>query len=199
MRKLFALIVLPLLMLATTAPAQAHPHVWIDARVTLHMKGGKVVAITQHWTFDAIFSGVVIDAFDKNKDKKLSSGEVKEVRKGAFQNLKNFNYFTTARIGRKELTIEKVSHFSAKIKKGKLAYTFTIVLPRPIDPREDKPAFLFLDKTYYVAVELMKTKPVSVAGKAPNGCKAVIREDTDNPIYFGSVVPYMVNFACPAG
>jgi len=199
MRLLMTLAVLVAVAVGLSRPASAHPHVWIDARVVLHMKAGKVVAITQKWSFDTIFSGVVIQAFDKNGDKRFSKAELKEVRAGAFQNLKNFNYFTTVRIGREELKIVKVRHFTAAIDGDKLRYSFTIELPRPVDPREDKPAFLFLDKTYYVSVELVKQKPISLSGKAPKGCKAVIREDSENPIYFGSVVPLMVNFACPTG
>ena len=180
-------------------PAAAHPHIFIDARVILHMEDGRVVAITQHWTFDAVFGGVVIHAFDKNRDGKLDAGEAKLVRRGAFDALKDFNYFTVVRIGREELKLEKVTGFAAAVKDGRLTYRFTLPLPQPVDPGADRPAFLFLDKTYYVAVELAKQNPVTFAGAAPAGCRTVIRDDFDNPIYFGSVVPRMLNFDCPAG
>lgn len=196
MRKILIVLFLLAPAWALASPAHAHPHVFIDARVILHMQNGKVVAITQTWVFDPIFSGVVIGAFDKNKDGKFNAGEVKEVRGGAFQNLKNFNYFTTVRSGGQELKIETVSGFAATVEGNKLRYRFTVRLPRPVDPRAEKAAFLFLDKTYYVAVDLAKKKPVSIAGAAPKGCRAAVKEDTDNPIYFGSVVPLMVVFVC---
>jgi len=198
MREFLAILFLFGTLLGATTPATAHPHVYIDVRVVLHMKAGKVVAITQHWTFDPIFSGVVIQTFDKNRDKTFSAAEASQLRAGAFDNLKNFNYFTVARLGKKELKIEKVTRFAARVKGQRLAYTFTVQLPRPLDPRGDRPAFLFLDRTYYVAVELIKKRPVTLAGAAPKGCKPVIRDDTDNPIYYGSVVPLMVRFSCGA-
>ena len=179
--------------------AAAHPHVFIDARVTLHMQDGKVAAITQHWTFDAIFGGVVIHAFDRNRNGKLEPDEAQEVRRGAFDALIELSYFTVVRIGDEELKLETVKGFAATVQDGRLVYRFTLPLPRPVDPRADRPALLFIDKTYYVAVELVKQKPVAIYGAAPDGCRTVFRDDFDNPIYFGSVVPRMLNFDCPVG
>ena len=179
-------------------PAAAHPHIFIDNRVILHMEDGKVVAITQHWTFDAVFGGVVIHAFDRNRDGKLDAGEAQQVRRGAFDALKDFSYFTVVRIGREEMKFDNVTGFAAAAKDGRLTYRFTLPLPKPVDPVADRPAFLFLDKTFYVAVEFAKKSPVTFAGAAPAGCRTVIRDDFDNPIYFGSVVPRMLNFDCPA-
>ena len=196
MRKFLVILSFVVATITTTAPARAHPHVYIDARAVLHMKAGKVVAITQQWTFDAIFSGVVIKTFDKNEDKSFTGAELSALRAGAFNNLKNFNYFTVVRLGKKELKIEKVTRFAATVKDQRLTYSFTLQLPRPLNPKDRKLAFLFLDRTYYVAVELAKKRPVALTGAAPKGCKPVVREDTDNPIYYGSVVPLMVRFSC---
>lgn len=199
MRVLFPVVLLLAGAIGMARPAAAHPHIFIDARVTLQMEGGRVVAITQHWTFDAIFGGVVVHAFDRNRDGKLDAGEAKLVRRGAFDALNGFNYFTVVRIGREELRLEKATGFAAAVEDGRLTYRFTLPLPQPVDPVADRPAFLFLDKTYYVAVELAKQSPVTFAGTPPAGCKTVFRDDFDNPIYFGSVVPRMLNFDCPTG
>ena len=199
MRVLFLVAILLAGAIGMARPAAAHPHIFIDARVVFQMEGGKVVAITQHWTFDAVFGGVVVHAFDKNRDGKLDAGEVQLLRRGAFDALKDFNYFTVVRIGREELKLEKVTGFAAAVKDGRLTYSFTLPLPQSVDPRADSPAFLFLDKTYYVAVDLAKHDSVTFDGAAPAGCKTVIRDDFDNPIYFDSVVPRMLNFDCPTG
>ena len=180
-------------------PAAAHPHIFIDARVVFHMEDGKVVAISQHWTFDAVFGGVVIHAFDRNRDGKLDAGEAEMVRRGAFDALKDFNYFTVVRLGREEMKLEKVTGFAAAIEDGRLTYRFTLPLPRPVDPRGDNPGLLFIDKTYYVDVDLAKQNPITFAGAAPAGCRTVMRDDFENPIYFGLIVPQMLNFNCPTG
>lgn len=197
----FLLIVAILLAGAIGAArsAAAHPHIFIDARAVFHMEDGRVVAITQYWTFDAIFGGVVIHAFDRNRDGKLDAGEAEQVRRGAFDALKDFNYFTFVRIGREEMKLDRVTEFAASVVDGRLAYRFKVPLARPVDLHADDPAFLFVDKTYYVAVELRKQNPVTFAGAAPAGCRTVMRDDFDNPIYFDLVVPRMLKFDCPAG
>ncbi|MCY3827930.1 MAG: DUF1007 family protein [Rhodospirillaceae bacterium] len=199
MRILLIVAILLAGAVGTIRPAAAHPHIFIDARAIFHMERGKVVAITQHWTFDAVFGGVVIHAFDRNRDGKLDAGEAEQVRRGAFDALKGLNYFTVVRIGREELKLDRVTGFAASVVDGRLAYRFKVALPRPVDPRADNPAFLFVDKTYYVAVELQKQSPVTFAGAAPAGCRTVMRDDFENPIYFDLVVPRMLNFDCPAG
>ena len=199
MRNLLIAAILLASAFGSVRSAGAHPHIFIDARVVFQMESGKVVAITQHWTFDAVFGGVVIHAFDRNRNGKLESGEVQQVRRGAFDALKDFNYFTVVRIGGKELKLDRATGFAAAVKNGRLAYEFTVPLPQPVDLRTGDPAFLFLDKTYYVAVELTKQNPVTFAGAAPAGCQTVVRDDFDNPIYFGMVVPRMLNFDCPTG
>lgn len=197
----FLLIVAILLAGAIGAArsAAAHPHIFIDARVTFHMEDGKVVAISQDWTFDAVFGGVVIQAFDRNRDGKLDAGEAQQVRRGAFDALKDFNYFTVVRLGHEELKLEKVTAFAAAINEGRLTYRFTLPLPRPVDPRGDNPAILFIDKTYYVDVNLAKQNSITFAGAAPAGCRTVMHDDFNNPIYFGLVVPRMLKFDCPTG
>ena len=199
MRFLLTVAILLAASLGMAGPSAAHPHIFIDARAVFHMKEGRVVAITQHWIFDTVFGGVVIHAFDRNRDGKLDPGEAAQVRSGAFDALKDFNYFTVVRIGGEELKLEKVTGFSAAVKDGRLVYEFTVPLPRPIDLQSGSPDFLFLDKTYFVAVDMAKQDPVTFAGAAPAGCRTVFRDDFENPIYFGMVVPRMLNFDCPTG
>lgn len=199
MRSLLIVAILLAGAFGPVRPAAAHPHIFIDARVVFQMEGGKVVAITQYWIFDTVFGGVVIHAFDRNRNGKLEPGEVQQLRRGAFDALKDFNYFTVVRIGGRELKLTRATGFVAAVKDGRLAYEFTVPLPRPVDLHTDNPAFLFLDKTYYVAVELAKQNPLTFAGANPAGCKTVMRDDFNNPIYFGMVVPRMLNFDCPTG
>ncbi|MYK59674.1 MAG: DUF1007 family protein, partial [Rhodospirillaceae bacterium] len=97
MRSLLIVAIMVAGAVGMVRPAAAHPHIFIDARVNFHMEGGKIVAITQHWTFDAVFGGVVIHAFDRNRDGKLDAGEAEMERRGAFDALKDFNYFTVVR------------------------------------------------------------------------------------------------------
>lgn len=174
--------------------ANAHPHIWIKNRATIDMDKGRIVAVTQEWTFDAFFSAALIKDFDADKDGKLSPAEITAAKKNAFDALKSFNYFTQVRLDGKKIPLTDVRSFTARIDAGRVVYRFTLGLPAPIDPRRQKAAFLFYDATYYVDVALDGANAAAV--RKSEGCRVKISDDTANPIYFGLVVPKMVGVIC---
>lgn len=174
--------------------ATAHPHIWIKNRATIDMDKGRIVAVTQRWTFDAFFSAALIKDFDADKDGKLSPVEIAAAKKNAFDALKSFNYFTQVRLNGKKVPLTDVRSFTARIDAGRVVYRFTLGLPAPIDPRREKAAFLFYDATYYVDVAMDGAKAATV--RKGQGCRARVSDDTANPIYFGLVVPKMVGVIC---
>lgn len=194
--RLTATLLAFILLAATVSPrpAGAHPHIWIKNQPKLVMDGGKVVAVTQEWMFDAFFSAALIKDFDVNKDGKFDAKEIAEAKKNAFDALKDFDYFTRARIDGKKTKLQNVRDFSARIVDGKVVYRFTMSLPKPVDPRKQNAAFLFYDNTYYVDVAIDDTKSVTLENGA--GCNVKIVKDELNPIYFGLVVPKMVLVTC---
>ncbi len=180
--------------LSAATPANAHPHIWIKNRATIDMDKGRIVAVTQEWTFDAFFSAALIKDFDADRNGELSPAEIEATKKNAFDALKGFNYFTQVRLDGKKVPLTDVRAFSARISGGRVVYRFTLGLPVPVDPRRRKPAFLFYDASYYVDVAMDGAKAVTVQGG--RGCRAAISDDTANPIYFGLVVPKMVGVLC---
>ena len=55
-------------------PASAHPHVFIDYAVTLVVAGDRVDGVRLAWTFDDLFSGFILQEFDKDRNGTLSAG-----------------------------------------------------------------------------------------------------------------------------
>ena len=55
------------------APALAHPHIFIDAKVTVVFDdSGAISALRNEWTFDEAFSSWVIQGLDTNNDGETS-------------------------------------------------------------------------------------------------------------------------------
>lgn len=179
-----------------TSASHAHPHVWIGASVQFNMKDGKVVSVTQRWEFDPMFGAMLANTFDVDKNKKLSKAEIGVIRQRAFKELRNYSYFTLLRIDGKAHKITEVAAFSAKFVDDKVVYIFTVKLPKAIDPRRVKADFRFIDKTYYVDVGIKSEKHIRLSGKGSGACGFKVVKDTENPIYFGMVVPNMVVLSC---
>ena len=84
-KRLAALLVGTLALMAAGS-AGAHPHVWVDAKATLIFQKGKITAIRMHWTFDPLFTTLVMSEHDKDKNKTFSPAEVDDLEKNAFEN-----------------------------------------------------------------------------------------------------------------
>lgn len=178
-----------------TAQASAHPHVFINTRPTLVFEDGRLVAITQDWTFDEVFSDQMFQEFGAGHKAKLGPEQVAALRAGAFDNLVNYTYFTHVRANDKELALTLVEDFTAEVRGKLLGYRFTARLPKPLDPRATAIRIGLYDPDYYVEVVVAAGATVQL-DHAPPGCVAQKINDKAHPIYLGSVFPETIVLSC---
>jgi len=180
------------------APAQAHPHVWIDNTATFVFAQGKIATIRLRWEFDEIFSASLISQFDKNKDKKLDAAEIKELEKGAFSNLANYGYFTYVTVDDKPVPTVRVTGFTARIEKDKLVYEFAVPLDQPVDPLAQAFSFAVYDLEYFVELDMggRERDGARYEGNAGLACKATVGENPSKRIYSGQVAPPEMRLRC---
>jgi ABC-type uncharacterized transport system substrate-binding protein len=100
-----------LLGLAYAAPAAAHPHVWVSVETTVVYDKGTVAALRQRWTFDEFYSAMAIQGLDANNDGNYDRSELAELAKVNIEGLKDFGYFTVARLGEQQLAFEPPNEF----------------------------------------------------------------------------------------
>ena len=113
-----------ILYLVAPGPARAHPHVFVDSDLELVFDANGLAGFQQTWTFDEMFSAMILEDFDADADGALSPAEVQGIRDGAFANVKQWNYFTHVTIGGKDFPVRLVTDFDAKVVKGRLQYRF---------------------------------------------------------------------------
>lgn len=196
-----AIVALVLLLLSQTAAPQAHahPHVWIASVATFVFEKGRIVALDYEWRFDELYGSLLIQEFDRNRDRRFDAGETTEIQAKAFSNLKEFNYFTALRAGSRSITLAGVENFSVSIEKGMAVYRFRLLLPEPVDPTQAAVALSVYDPSFYIEILFDKDDPVRFVGTPQPPCGFEIGEDKANPIYFGSVFPLRIALACEAG
>lgn len=181
---------------AAATPSRAHPHIWISATVTLQYDAGAIAALRIDWTFDDMYSTLAIEDFDRNRDGRADAAELAEMAAQSAESLKDFSFFTYLKIGDRRLRVDRVAGLEATVVDDLLRYSFVVPLPEKVDPRTTPFGFSLYDETYYVDVALDGGGAVRAAGEGGDGCKPVPTEDEDNPIYFGSVYPLLVQIRC---
>ena len=90
-------------MLGSGFQAAAHPHVWIAAETTVLYENGTVTGIKQRWLFDELYTASATQGLDANNDGVYDRAELKELAQVNIEGLKDFDYFTFAKLAGQDL------------------------------------------------------------------------------------------------
>jgi len=175
---------------------EAHPHVFIDNRVTFILDGQKITGFRENWLFDEVFSDQLLQQFDADQDGAFSPAESAQAAAGTLPNLANFHYFTYVWLDGKDLGRLEPSDFHASAKKGLVTFDFLVKLPRPVDPTQQAMALEINDRQYYVEVLLAKENPIVFKGQGSLACSASVTKDVKNAYYGGFVYPQRITVQC---
>jgi ABC-type uncharacterized transport system substrate-binding protein len=192
-------------------PAAAHPHIWVTARTTVLYEHGAIVGLRHAWTFDEYYTAMAIDGLDTNKDGVYSREELAELAKVNIEALKEFGYFTMAKLNGQDLAVEppKDYYLDHAERKGEpsppandpvlprtgadqiaaaagkpakeLTLYFTLPLAKPVLAEAEGFTFSLGDPTFFIAFEPAATNPVSLGEGAPKGCRVAKLEAVQAP------------------
>ena len=183
-----AIAVVLLLALLPWRQAVAHPHVFIGWHVEPQIKDGVIVAVKLHWRFDDLYSDLVLNTVDTDRDRKLSPPEVEALEKRSLANLEKVKFYARFMVEGQAWQAEKADHFTASVDGDHVVYVFTLTPPKPAK------AFnvISLDPDYYIEMRVDKKQAASGTGFAcTSGRGEPVK--TEN---WGSLIPDTV--ACSA-
>lgn len=120
MKKILLLLIIPLFSLA-------HPHVFIDTKLTLTTRHNRIDTLKITWQFDDMNSQIIMMDYDSNRDKKFSKKERQRFKKTYFDKLSAKNYFTHIKVDGKEMKISNsINNFSVGYKNHLLIVSYTL-------------------------------------------------------------------------
>jgi ABC-type uncharacterized transport system substrate-binding protein len=166
----------------------AHAHVWIHNALTIHFDEQGVAGIKIEWVFDEMFSSMIIHDFDKDQNGGFEPEEVKGVEKGAFSNLKNFDYFMHVKIDGKPFKVEYVKDFKAKIIKDRVVYHFFIPCRIKAVPSYKEIRIGIYDESFYTSVTLLKDQ-IFYINDSRYEHHHNVELNKEEPYYMGQVYP----------
>jgi hypothetical protein len=103
------------IILAASAPALAHPHVWVAHEAKAVFENGALTGLNYRWVFDEIYTASAIEGLDKNNDGKLDAAELDELLKVNIEGLKEFDYFTSALLAGKAVPFGDAKNFQMEL------------------------------------------------------------------------------------
>jgi ABC-type uncharacterized transport system substrate-binding protein len=175
--------------------AEAHPHIWIDAFVEAVFDNGQVIELRINWTFDSFFTAVAAADFDTDSNATLDKAEAAKLAASSAENLKESSFFTHIWLDGDPLDIAVLQDIDAWMEEGRLNFTFTVAMPRPIDPAKTTISISFYDPSYYIEINPDPIDPLRFAGGAAP-CFAFVQPDPQRTIYFGLVRPILMQLMC---
>jgi ABC-type uncharacterized transport system substrate-binding protein len=150
--------VLAALLFAAPHPAHAHPHVWVNVETTVLYDAGKVSGFKHRWTFDDMYTAMAVQGLDKNGDGVFAREELAELAQVNIDGLKEFEFFTFARIKETPVKLAPPKEYWLEHKDGVLSLNFTIPIAEPVPAETD----------------LAKENPIRLSEGAPAGCAATV-------------------------
>jgi len=195
MPRLLSAMLFGIACLLTTAPAAAHPHIWVDGELALVSDNGTVTALDIVWHFDPFYSEMVRADFDLDGDGSLSQQELDALVGISAANLPLSSFFTRYEIDGERFSVGAVRQFFADDDGEKITYRFRVVLNETVDPTRDALVIGLFDDGYYVDIAVAD-RDIEVGLDPALGCALVPRQAMDEPLYFGLFYPTYLHLEC---
>ena len=190
-RKLSWLIVLCSIFIAGNL--FAHPHIFIDNTVTIVFDENGLTGIKTRWVFDEMFSSMIREDYDTDKDSSFSLAEIVRIKDEAFSNLKIFHYLTYIKINGEKFIVQYIKDFSVHLSDNRVIYTFFIPCHVPAGPSDKEVRISMYDNTYYIDVTLTEKDSVRFEDTPSIDYRYNVVDNTENYHYYcGQVSPYEI-------
>jgi ABC-type uncharacterized transport system substrate-binding protein len=180
---------LGLLLVLGLSPAWAHPHVWIDVRAEVAVAGGYVEGVWTIWTFDDVFSQLILADHDPAGTGKIDAEANSAIKKGYFDNLRTYGFFSHFALGPKTLAVPSPQKFQASVNpQGRVVYRFFLPLGLRLDAKTPL-AVSFYDETFFTDMVFEKNSPVLLTVSDGGKASVALKPDKAKTFYGGQVTP----------
>jgi len=169
LRVLFGLLGLIVALSAGASSAEAHPHVWINAKSeVVYAPDGSITGVRHAWTFDEMFTTYALQGLATKTKGVYTREELAPLAQTNVESLKEFDFFTFAKAdGKKEKFLEPVDYF-LEYKDAALTLHFTLPLKTPVKPKAL--ALEVFDPAFFIDFKFDDKDPIKLVG-APAACQ----------------------------
>src|SRR5215212_3446915 len=112
--------------------AQAHPHVWVTMKSeVVYGADGSATGVRHAWSFDDMFSTFATQGIESKEKGKFTREELAPLAEVNVTSLKEFDYFTRARVNGKNADLKAPVDYYLEFKDSLLTLNFTLPFKTP--------------------------------------------------------------------
>jgi ABC-type uncharacterized transport system substrate-binding protein len=168
-------------LFATVKRADAHPHVWVTmTEELLYAPDGSVTGVHHAWTFDDMFSAFATEGIAQKTKGEFTREELGPLAKVNIESLKDYAYFTYARIDGKrnrDAFAEPIDYYlDYDPKETVLTLHFTLPFKTPVKAKALEVEVY--DPEFFIDFGFTEKDPVRLVG-APAQCTASVAKPND--------------------
>ncbi|MBN2651367.1 MAG: DUF1007 family protein [Spirochaetales bacterium] len=138
----------------------SHPHIFMETSLEINFNRSGIDGFWVEWSFDPMYSASLIADFDSNSDKKFDKDELEKIYVDAFYNLVEYNFFLYITDGGRLIRPNKVTDFSAFIKKGTVFYRFYTPFRSEGFRTEKEITIGVYDDSFYCDIVFVEKNPI---------------------------------------
>jgi len=178
MNRVLRCLALAALALFVVGKAHAHPHVWVTMKSELvYGADGSATGVRHAWTFDDMFSTFATQGLESKEKGKFTREELGPLAEVNVSSLKEFDYFTHARLNGKKAELNAPVDYWLEFTNGLLTLHLTLPLKAPAKAQTlDIEVY---DGSYFVDFSFAEKDPVLLVG-APQNCKLAVARPGDS-------------------
>jgi ABC-type uncharacterized transport system substrate-binding protein len=168
-------------LFAAADRADAHPHVWVTmTEELLYAPDGSVTGVRHAWTFDDMFSAFATQGIAQKTKGEFTREELAPLAKVNVESLKQYAYFTYARVDgkrRRDAFVEPIDYYlDFDPKETVLTLHFTLPFKQPVKAKTLEVEVY--DPEFFIDFGFAEKDPVRLVS-APAQCTVSIQKPSD--------------------
>lgn len=154
-----------LITLGLPGSAMAHPHVWVDIKVSPSFDdSGNLVAFDQRWRFDTFYSVVLMEEIEQGGDE----GKAR-LLDDIVRNLAQHEFYTRIRVNGERRSLADVEDFDLETDTRTAEFLFTLPLAEPVTARQLRQhgfSYQIYEPTYYMEMLHAESEGIQLSQSA---------------------------------
>lgn len=164
-----------LLMLSVAPQALAHPHGWVDYRVSVLVDDQqRARALKQTWKIDPFQSLTMVEGLESVEGDETMEQRLDALGHEIAANLANEHYLTHVYHDGQELALGRIEDYTTQLDDDRVAFSFIVTLSEP-QPLTGELRWQVYDSTYFIEFlyDDQTAQPITLIN-APESCHAEV-------------------------